>query len=65
MPVEPVRERIMALADRFLEGLASLRNPGDLAMTLLTSVVIWLTETTKYWFVMHAFNFQVSFLCSC
>lgn len=61
VPVEPVRERIMALADRFLEGLASLRSPADLAMTLLTSVVIWLAETTKYWFVMHAFNFEVSF----
>jgi uncharacterized protein (TIRG00374 family) len=30
-------------------------------MTLVTSIFIWLTETTKYWFVMHAFNFQVSF----
>jgi uncharacterized protein (TIRG00374 family) len=61
VPVEPARERIIALADRFIEGLASLRSPADLAMTLVTSVVIWLTETTKYWFVMHAFNFQVSF----
>jgi uncharacterized protein (TIRG00374 family) len=23
--------------------------------------VIWLLETVKYWFVMHAFNFEVSF----
>ena len=30
-------------------------------MVFLTSVVIWLLETGKYWFVMHAFNFQVSF----
>jgi glycosyltransferase 2 family protein len=27
----------------------------------LTSVVIWLLETVKYWFVMFAFDFQVSF----
>jgi uncharacterized protein (TIRG00374 family) len=26
-----------------------------------TSVVIWLLETVKYWFVMHAFRFVVSF----
>jgi glycosyltransferase 2 family protein len=61
VPVEAVRERILALADRFLEGLASLRSPRDLIMTLVTSVLIWLTETTKYWFVMHAFHFEVSF----
>jgi uncharacterized protein (TIRG00374 family) len=30
-------------------------------MVFLTSVVIWLLETGKYWFVMHAFPFQVSF----
>jgi uncharacterized membrane protein YbhN (UPF0104 family) len=31
-------------------------------MVFLTSVVIWLTETVKYWFVMHAFPFSVSFI---
>jgi uncharacterized protein (TIRG00374 family) len=30
-------------------------------MVFITSVVIWLLETGKYWFVMHAFHFQVSF----
>ena len=30
-------------------------------MVFLTSVVIWLLETGKYWFVMHAFDFQASF----
>ena len=30
-------------------------------MVFLTSVVIWLLETVKYWFVMHAFTFTVSF----
>ena len=61
IPVEKARMPILGLADRFLDGLAPLRSPADMAMTLATSVVIWLTETTKYWFVMHAFNFQVSF----
>jgi glycosyltransferase 2 family protein len=28
---------------------------------MLSSTLIWLTETTKYWFVMQAFPFQVSF----
>lgn len=55
---EPARR----IADHFMEGLESLRSPRDLMMTLVSSLFIWLTETTKYWFVMHAFNFEVSFL---
>lgn len=53
--------RLIALADRFLEGLASLSSPIDVLMVFLTSVIIWLLETVKYWFVMHAFSFSVSF----
>ena len=30
-------------------------------MVLLTSVVIWLLETVKYWYLMQAFPFEVSF----
>jgi hypothetical protein len=61
IPVERVRTFTLAQADRFMDGLASLRSPVDMLMTFATSVVIWLTETTKYWFVMHAFDFEVSF----
>jgi uncharacterized protein (TIRG00374 family) len=46
---------------RFLTGLESLRSPFDVLMIFLTTVIIWLLETGKYWFVMHAFSFQVSF----
>ncbi len=55
------REKTMGLTERFLSGLAALRSPVDVWMVFLTSVVIWLFETGKYWFVMHAFPFQVSF----
>jgi hypothetical protein len=44
-----------------MEGLSSLANPIDVAMVFFTSIVIWLLETVKYWFVMHAFSFTVSF----
>lgn len=54
-------EKILGLTGRFLGGLASLRSPRMILMVFLTSVVIWLLETAKYWFVMHAFPFQVSF----
>jgi hypothetical protein len=64
VPAETIRHFILTQADRFMDGLASLRSPRDLLMTLLSSALIWLTETTKYWFVMHAFDFgdsEVSF----
>ena len=59
----PQRFRLSAedLTRRFLSGLGSLRSPADVLMVLVTSTVIWLLETGKYWFVMHAFPFQVSF----
>jgi len=58
---ERFRDGLMGFVERFLEGLAALRSPLDVGMVLLTSVVIWLLETGKYWFVMHAFPFEVSF----
>ncbi len=55
------RQKVLGIANRFLGGLAALRSPRMVLMIFLTSVVIWLLETVKYWFVMHAFDFQVSF----
>jgi len=59
----PVRfqPRSLEIAGKFLDGLASLRTPGNALMVFATSVVIWLFETLKYWFVMQAFPFQVDF----
>ena len=56
-----LREKIIGIMNKFLDGLASLRSPFNVLMVFFTSVIIWLLETGKYWFVMHAFNFQVSF----
>jgi len=55
------REKVLGIMVRFLGGLESLRSPREAIMVFLTSVVIWLLETGKYWLVMHAFDFQVSF----
>jgi glycosyltransferase 2 family protein len=46
---------------RFLSGLEALRSPFEALMILFTTVIIWLLETGKYWFVMHAFPINVSF----
>ncbi len=53
--------RLTNIINKFLDGLASLRSPFNVLMVFLTSVFIWLLETGKYWFVMHAFDFNVSF----
>jgi len=63
LPVLParLREKTRDLALRFLSGLESLRSPLEALMIFTTTVIIWLLETAKYWFVMHAFSFEVSF----
>jgi uncharacterized protein (TIRG00374 family) len=53
--------KIIGIMNKFLDGLASLRSPLNVLMVFFTSVIIWLLETGKYWFVMHAFDFSVSF----
>ena len=58
---ERIQEKVSDIVGRFLNGLESLRSPREAIMVLLTSIVIWLLETGKYWFVMQAFDFQVSF----
>jgi uncharacterized protein (TIRG00374 family) len=55
------RERARGLLTRFMSGLASLRDFRSVLMVFFTSILIWLLETVKYWFVMHAFSFEVSF----
>jgi uncharacterized protein (TIRG00374 family) len=56
-----IHARLISITGKFLDGLASLRSPFNVLMVFFTSVVIWLLETVKYWFVMHAFDFSVSF----
>ena len=58
---ERFRQTVLSLVDKFIGGLGALRSPRDALMIFFTSAIIWLLETWKYWFVMHAFPFQVSF----
>jgi glycosyltransferase 2 family protein len=56
-----IREQSSGIMHKFLDGLASLRSPINILMVFVTSILIWLLETVKYWFVMHAFTFRVSY----
>lgn len=59
---QKIRGPIDTIYARFMEGLGSLSNRADVLMIFFTSIVIWLMETVKYWFVMFAFPFQVKFI---
>ena len=56
------RTRTDDLVERFMIGLVSLGRGRDVLMIFTTSIVIWLMETVKYWFVMQAFDFEVGFI---
>ena len=58
---QKVHDNVTGVMNKFLDGLAALRSPFNVLMVFLTSVIIWLLETGKYWFVMQAFDFHVSF----
>lgn len=60
-PAETLQKPLLTFTGRFLTGLESLRSFRNVLMIFGTSIVIWLLETVKYWFVMQAFNFEVSF----
>ncbi|HTP11389.1 MAG TPA: lysylphosphatidylglycerol synthase transmembrane domain-containing protein [Anaerolineae bacterium] len=58
---EKYGSKLRGFIERFMLGLAALRDVRQVFMIFFTSVLIWLLETVKYWFVMHAFDMQLSF----
>ncbi len=45
------QEGTAQIADRFLDGLMSLRSPKDAVMIFLSSILVWMLETVLYWSV--------------
>ncbi len=54
-----LRPRLMMFVSRFVQGAQALRRPTDLLAILVSTILIWLIETLKYWFVMRAFGLEV------
>jgi hypothetical protein len=42
-------------------GAQCLRRPADLLVLLLSTIVIWLMETVKYWLIWHGFTANPNF----
>jgi uncharacterized protein (TIRG00374 family) len=55
------QQPLLGITQKFVQGAQALRNPRDLLIILMSTVLIWLLETGKYWFVAHAFNLSLSF----
>jgi hypothetical protein len=58
---EKGRKSLTDIADKFLDGLMSLRSPAQAFMILFTSVLIWLLETGLYWSVDQALGLGLTF----
>jgi uncharacterized protein (TIRG00374 family) len=52
---------LVSLASSFLEGLVALRSFKSVLILLFSSVLIWVGEAAKFWFVMQAFPFDVGY----
>lgn len=55
-------EKFIGIVANFLEGLAFLRDWRQVLWVFGTSIVIWLFEAAKYWLMMQAFPFAISFV---
>lgn len=55
------RDPVIGIADKFLDGLMSLRSPRDAMMILFTSVMIWLLETGLYACVNQSLGLDLTF----
>ncbi|HEY3291259.1 MAG TPA: lysylphosphatidylglycerol synthase transmembrane domain-containing protein, partial [Anaerolineae bacterium] len=53
---------ILGFVSRFVQGARSLSRPADLFAIVASTALAWLLETLKYWFVMHAFTIDLSFV---
>jgi uncharacterized protein (TIRG00374 family) len=55
------QEQVRGLLARFVEGLEVLRSGRDMLFILGISILLWLVEAWKYWFVMQGFGFEQPF----
>jgi uncharacterized protein (TIRG00374 family) len=51
--------RLLGIAERFINGFASVRSVGTLTLVLFFSIAVWTAETISYRLLMNAFGFDV------
>jgi uncharacterized protein (TIRG00374 family) len=50
---------LLGIAERFINGFASVRSVGTLTLALLFSIAVWTAETISYRLLMNSFGFGV------
>jgi uncharacterized protein (TIRG00374 family) len=55
------RAQVIGLLGKFLDGLQVLRSGRDMVFVMGISIILWLVEAWKYWFVMQGFSFDQPF----
>jgi uncharacterized protein (TIRG00374 family) len=56
-----LEDKVENLVDSFLNGLEALRNPVDLGIAWVMSLISWTLEATMYWMVALAFDIHEPF----
>jgi uncharacterized protein (TIRG00374 family) len=51
--------RLLGVAERFINGFASVRSVGTLTLVLFFSIAVWTAETISYRLLMNSFDFGV------
>jgi uncharacterized protein (TIRG00374 family) len=51
--------RLLGIAERFVNGFASVRSIGTLTLVLFFSIAVWTAETISYRLLMNSFGFGV------
>jgi uncharacterized protein (TIRG00374 family) len=51
--------RLLGIAERFIDGFASVKSAGTLTLVLFFSIAVWTAETISYRLLMNSFGFSV------
>ena len=57
-----LRPKVSGILDKFIDGLRVLRSPGQTALVLALSMLVWILEGGLYWSVMKALGLDLSFM---
>lgn len=57
-----LRPKVSGILDKFIDGLRVLRSPGQTALVLALSMLVWIFEGGLYWSVMKALELDLSFM---
>lgn len=55
------RPKVFDIAEHLMTGLATLRDGRTMVLVIFSSLLSWTLESSTYWLIMQAFDFEVNF----